>query len=621
MHDLFSVFESPFHRRIRLARMCSLLMVLAVIPTHPAQGQDAPTTECDRLAADPDDGQRIAPGVPVWRLSGEAKKACYEAVDAYPNVARLQHQLGRALQRWGESEEAREWFLKAAEQGYAPAQSALAFLYWTGAFRQDLETVLVWFQRAAENDHAPAQYHLGSMYRSGEGVEEDHEKAKVWHSRAAEQGHVLAQAELAVHHGDSEAALKACDGLAADPADDERTAPGVSWAALMSETTSSLVIEACRTAVTNHPGIPRLQYQLGRSLQKTFAHEEAGRWLRKAAEQGYAAAQWFVGVRYANGTGVPQDFHQAAAWFRRAAEQGNATAQYDLATFFYKGKGVEQSYDQAATWCQRAAEQGEIRGQNCLGVLYQMGLGVKRDYEQAAMWYERAAEQGDSDAQTNLGIVYEKGWGVPRDYEKAVALYRQGAAYRPPVARASDGTVNKRAQAHLGYAYYQGRGIAKDVEEAYELLSQAGTGANAFPWATVDALIMEANGIGTRQDILAAYQGFESLLEPSPYDPSPFNAAVANFAARYLRENPWLEERAEKQLENVHGSATQRAESTGQGVGIGAVLGGLVILGALLGDGESSESSMDDDWLERYQREAAEMDAFRTQVAEGLMFP
>ena len=36
--------------------------------------------------------------------------------------------------------------------------------------------------------------------------------------------------------------------------------------------------------------------------------------LRLAAEQGYAIAQFFFGLMYANGQGVPQDYVQAHKW-------------------------------------------------------------------------------------------------------------------------------------------------------------------------------------------------------------------------------------------------------------------------------------------------------------------
>lgn len=52
--------------------------------------------------------------------------------------------------------------------------------------------------------------------------------------------------------------------------------------------------------------------------------------IERQAANGDAAAQCVLGVRYEQGKGVPQDYAQAAAWYRKAAEQGDATAQYYL---------------------------------------------------------------------------------------------------------------------------------------------------------------------------------------------------------------------------------------------------------------------------------------------------
>ncbi len=42
---------------------------------------------------------------------------------------------------------------------------------------------------------------------------------------------------------------------------------------------------------------------------------------RPLAEQGHAAAQYNLGLMYANGKGVPQDFIQAHMWLNLAAAQ------------------------------------------------------------------------------------------------------------------------------------------------------------------------------------------------------------------------------------------------------------------------------------------------------------
>ena len=67
-------------------------------------------------------------------------------------------------------------------------------------------------------------------------------------------------------------------------------------------------------------------------------YEEAVKWYRLAAEQGYANAQYNLGLMYDNGEGVPQDYAEAVKWYRLAAEQGMLHAQYNLGVMYDNGK-------------------------------------------------------------------------------------------------------------------------------------------------------------------------------------------------------------------------------------------------------------------------------------------
>jgi len=61
-------------------------------------------------------------------------------------------------------------------------------------------------------------------------------------------------------------------------------------------------------------------------------HNEAMRFFRKAAVQGYAEAQFNIGIMYQEGKGVPQDYGQARYWYNLAAAQGFELAKQKLAT-------------------------------------------------------------------------------------------------------------------------------------------------------------------------------------------------------------------------------------------------------------------------------------------------
>ena len=89
------------------------------------------------------------------------------------------------------------------------------------------------------------------------------------------------------------------------------------------------------------------------------------KWYRLAAEQGYASAQFNLGVMYLNGRGgegVPQDDAEAVKWYRLAAEQGYASAQFNLGVMYLNGRGVPQDDAEAVKWHRKAAEQGTRRG-------------------------------------------------------------------------------------------------------------------------------------------------------------------------------------------------------------------------------------------------------------------
>jgi Sel1 repeat len=68
------------------------------------------------------------------------------------------------------------------------------------------------------------------------------------------------------------------------------------------------------------------------------------RLLQPLAEQGNAYAQFSLGVMYANGQGVTQDYKEAVEWYRRSAEQGFAIAQSNLGVMYANGRGVSQDY-------------------------------------------------------------------------------------------------------------------------------------------------------------------------------------------------------------------------------------------------------------------------------------
>lgn len=115
-------------------------------------------------------------------------------------------------------------------------------------------------------------------------------------------------------------AVAACDRLAGDRFDPRRVGPGLRF----DEIDADAAVPACRAAVAQQPGSPRLHYQLGRALDRAEEYPAALAAYEAAGD--YPAALAGVGYLYDEGLGVPQDFAKALDHYRRSYDGGYALA-------------------------------------------------------------------------------------------------------------------------------------------------------------------------------------------------------------------------------------------------------------------------------------------------------
>ncbi len=210
-------------------------------------------------------------------------------------------------------------------------------------------------------------------------------------------------------------------------------------------------------------GAARPDFQAGLGAYRQGDYATALREWQPVAEQGDANAQYNMGLLYALGQGVPQDFKRAAEWYEKAAQQGVAAAQYNLGVIYANGQGVPQNVTEARQWFARAAEQGVAQAEDSLGYFYGSGQGIPKNFAEAEKWYRRAAEKGIASAQFNLGVMYDLGQGVERDFGEALKWYRKAAA---------QGYAG--AMTNIGILYYNGEGVKRDLVQAYAWFSRAG---------------------------------------------------------------------------------------------------------------------------------------------------
>jgi localization factor PodJL len=168
--------------------------------------------------------------------------------------------------------------------------------------------------------------------------------------------------------------------------------------------------------------------------------------LQAAISAGNPAAEYEVGMRYAEGRGVAQNLPEAARWFELSARAGFVPAQFRLAGMYEKGDGAKKDTQAARRLYLTAAGKGHAKSMHNLAVLHAEGIDGKPDYRIAARWFLKAASYGIADSQYNAGILLARGIGAKADLSESYKWFalaaakgdREAAAKRDEVAAQLD---------------------------------------------------------------------------------------------------------------------------------------------------------------------------------------
>lgn len=214
-------------------------------------------------------------------------------------------------------------WLQTAEQENDRAQVALARLALKAGDRDSAER---WLRKAAKRDNPSAKKLLAELFPGKAAGEKEDASVQ---PRTAEIGAMIAHVQTVLKTGDAEA---------------------VAWIRKAAE-----------------QGDPKAQCALGVCCLKHYGgaagKEEAEKWfgkaidgLREAAENGDPEAQTLLSGCYGEGNGVKQDQTLSLIWLRKAAEQDFARAQFGLALMYFE---VDKNMKEADKWFRKAAENGE----------------------------------------------------------------------------------------------------------------------------------------------------------------------------------------------------------------------------------------------------------------------
>jgi uncharacterized protein len=178
------------------------------------------------------------------------------------------------------------------------------------------------------------------------------------------------------------------------------------------------------------------QYSLG-ALLYYGANDiaQAIEWIRKAAAQSYAPAEFHIGQLYDFGFGVAPDDIVALGWYRKAADHGNAAAQRVVGDFYRKGRGGLAVDDaEALRWYLRGAEGDDLQAQYQAGQMFFNGTGTARDYVSAYVWFELAAAQTPLVDNQKAILELRNIATVRMTPEQVAEAMRRVAAWKPPTS-------------------------------------------------------------------------------------------------------------------------------------------------------------------------------------------
>lgn len=196
---------------------------------------------------------------------------------------------------------------------------------------------------------------------------------------------------------------------------------------------------------------------------------ESTQLLKRLADRGHPASQYFLADCFANGLGTPkgrQDFDRAYPLFVLAAKHGHPDAAYRAGTCCENGWGCRREQAKALQFFRKAAAASHPGAMYRLGIAELNGeLGLSRHPKDGVQWLKRSAEHATAEfphALHELALLHERGIEhvVFVDFEYAAELLAQAAelGYAPSAYKLGEcyeyGKMGCPQDAALSIHYY-----------------------------------------------------------------------------------------------------------------------------------------------------------------------
>lgn len=201
-HQLPWVSSSPIASHFYFSARPAVVTPVS-LPTAPAANVPVATpndaasrrdlvTDCDRLAAMPDDRGRASgtPGVALDKINiTAASAACADAMQRYPDMMRFVFEAGRVADARKDYVETRRLYQKAADGGYPSGANNIGMTYENGhGVTRNYAEAAKWYSKAIQGGEPAAMVNLGNLYQAGHGVAQNCTEAARLYNEAIQDG-------------------------------------------------------------------------------------------------------------------------------------------------------------------------------------------------------------------------------------------------------------------------------------------------------------------------------------------------------------------------------------------------------------------------------------------------
>ncbi|MFY7698442.1 MAG: tetratricopeptide repeat protein [Legionella sp.] len=353
-----------------------------------AQGNPAAQLKLAKLY---DEGQL------VQHDSNKANELLNAAITQHYRPA-MYHMAERLWQQRNE-QAAFSWYKKAAEQGYLPAQIALAKIYLQPQSTiYDPKAGFLSMLKAAENGSSQAQLELATFYKEGVIVEKDDNLAAAWQKRSIDS------AKSANLSAENSAAEWLSMGLSTNFPTGEYQLHGIfsDWHNRQSLQENSYNQSPQMTLVSRQQiYAPKFEMVLPNTISISDMYDFLPRSANKQTIEDVQFPHYPV-AESADTTNIEQLHHDAIL--------GDSSAQFILGQIYQYGIHVKKDIQQAITFYKLAASQEDLRAKYTLGMIYLEGQDVPAQYQSAQTWLNDAAFKGNEYAQYVLAHIQENGY-------------------------------------------------------------------------------------------------------------------------------------------------------------------------------------------------------------------